>query len=90
MNSSVIALLALCFSLACLIYLRQSDPKRRRVLSLPLWSKRRYVKQAWFLFFLPGAVLIYLHSFSAFIIWFASLSLLGWLIVISFKKRLSN
>jgi hypothetical protein len=78
MNTVILTLLALTISGLSLVYLRASDPKLRRVYGLLRWGTKRYVNAALFVCFLPGLVLILLANFSAFIMWFAALSLVGW------------
>lgn len=78
MNTVILTLLALSVSGLSLVYLRASDPKLRRVYGLPGWGTKRYVNSALFVCFLPGLALLVLPNFSAFIMWFAALSLVGW------------
>lgn len=82
MNIVLFTLTALIVSLLCLLYLRKSDPKRRRVYRLGVWDKKRYESTAWILCFLPGFTLLFIAEYSAFILWFAALSLLGWAVAI--------
>ena len=82
MSIQLITLIALSLSLLCLLYLRKSDPKLRRVYRLTQWGKKRYANTAWFLCFLPGVVLLSVTQYSAFIMWFAALSLVGWALAI--------
>jgi hypothetical protein len=78
MNTVILTLLALSISGLSLVYLRASDPKLRRVYGLAGWGTKRHVNAALVVCFLPGLALILLANFSAFIMWFVALSLVGW------------
>ena len=80
-------LLALVTSLLLLLYLRNTDPKRRRVHHQPAWHKERYQKITWIMSMLPGAVLLFLEIYAAFIMWFAAFSLIGWLVAVPKPKK---
>lgn len=82
MNNIAITLLALGVSFLAMLYLRNTDPKRRRSHRLPTLSKKRYQRLGWILSLTPGLVLLLLHVYPAFIMWFAAFSLIGWFIAL--------
>lgn len=86
MSIETSTLLALAASLFCLLYLRNSDPKRRRVFRLTKWDKKRYVTFAWLLCLFPGILLLVVEYYASFIMWFAALSFLGWIIALPKPK----
>ncbi|PCJ33166.1 MAG: hypothetical protein COA90_00600 [Gammaproteobacteria bacterium] len=86
MSVQLITLLACAVSFTCLVYLRNRDPKRRRVFRLAVWDKKRYPTLAWLLCFIPGVVLLYIEQYSAFIMWLAALSLIGWTVALPKPK----
>ncbi len=84
MNTEILTFLSLLVSFAALLYLRNSDPKLRRVYGLSSWGTKRYVKQALFICLAPGIFLLLIACYSAFIMWFAAFSLVGW--IVAWKK----
>ncbi|OUR74601.1 hypothetical protein A9Q78_00250 [Methylophaga sp. 41_12_T18] len=82
MSSQWLTLFALVTSLICLLYLRNTDPKRRRVFRLTKWDSKRYSGLAWLLCFVPGVALLVTAQYPAFIMWFAALSVVGWLVAL--------
>lgn len=87
MSVELATLLALVVSLLCLLYLRNSDPKRRRVYRLSVCGKKRYVTLGWILCFLPGVLLLSFELYSSFIMWFVALSLVGWIVALPKPKK---
>lgn len=90
MTIVISTLLALVISFVSFLYLRNTDPKRRRVHHQPAWQQKRYQKIIWVVSILPGAVLIFLETYAAFIMWFAAFSLIGWLVAIPKPKRIKQ
>lgn len=86
MNNEIATLMALTVSLLCLLYLRNTDPKRRRVYRLPVLEKARWPSLGWLMCLLPGAVLLYAENYAALIMWFAALSVVGWCIALPKPK----
>lgn len=86
MTIEIATLIALLISFSALVYLRNSDTKRRRVFNLPLWTKPKRHLLAWSVCLLPSIVLLYLGLFAPFIMWFATLSLLGWIVALPKPK----
>lgn len=86
MSTLSVTLLALVASMMFLLYLRHTDPKRRRVFGLANWGTRRYAKQAWILCLSPGLILLLTQFYAAFIMWFAAFSLVGWLMALPKPK----
>ncbi|HDY85445.1 hypothetical protein LCGC14_0560460 [marine sediment metagenome] len=86
MTTEIATLLALLVSLAALVYLRNTDTKRRRVFKLPLWTKPKFDFIAWSVCLLPSVVLLCLELYGPFIMWFAALSLLGWFVALPKPK----
>jgi amino acid transporter len=86
MTSEIATLIALVISCVALVYLRNTDTKRRRVFNLPLWTKPQFQLYAWSVCLLPGIILLYLAMYAPFIMWFAALSLLGWFVALPKSK----
>jgi hypothetical protein len=86
MTIEIATLLALVISFASLLYLRNTDAKRRRVFNLPVWTHPKFQILAWGVCVLPGIILLYLALYSPFIMWFAALSLLGWFVALPKPK----
>lgn len=82
MINVICTVLALGVSLMAMLYLRNSDPKRRRSHRLPSWGGVRYQRLAWIVSLAPGLLLLAWPLYSAFIMWFAAFSLVGWLIAL--------
>lgn len=87
MSNELVTLAALCLSLLCLIYLRNTDPKRRRVYRLNALTGSRLSALGWLLCLIPGVVLFYLEFYGPFIMWFAALSVIGWLVSLPKPKQ---
>jgi amino acid transporter len=86
MTIELATLIALTISFISLVYLRNTDTKRRRVFNLPLWTKPKFQLVAWSVCLLPGVILLYLALYAPFIMWFAALSLLGWFVALPKPK----
>lgn len=82
MNNMTMTLLALAVSCIAMLYLRNTDSKRRRSHRMPSWDKPRYTSLAWTISFIPGVVLLTIDATAAFIMWLAAFSLIGWLIAL--------
>lgn len=82
MTNVIFTLLAMAVSLVAMLYLRNTDPKRRRSHRLPVLHQKRHQSLGWILSVIPGVVLLLLHVYPAFIMWFAAFSLIGWLIAL--------
>jgi len=88
MSIEIATLMALATSFVALVYLRNSDTKRRRVFKLPLWTQPKFNVLAWSVCLLPSVILIYFEMYAPFIMWFATLSLLGWVIALPKPKSI--
>ena len=82
-------LAALAISLPALYALRWTDPKRRRILELPMLTGQRRTVLPWLGVFLPGIVLFVIGASAALIIWLAALTVLGWLLA-QHRRRASS
>lgn len=89
MSVEINTLMALAVSLIALFYLKQVDPKRRRVYRLPKMTRgeKKYTRIAWLFSLIPGLVLLVMQDYSEFIMWFAAYSLLGWLVALPKPKK---
>ena len=79
--TAILALLATSLTLAGLLYLALTDKKRRRILALPAPRFRRRTPVALLAVFGPGVLLLVGNQSAGFLIWFATTSVLGWLVV---------
>ena len=70
-------LAAILVSLAGIILLAASDPKRRRVFGLPE-ARRRPVALACLCLVAPGLALLIAGQPAAFVMWLAAVPLVGW------------
>lgn len=86
MTIEIATLIALTITFSALVYLRNSDTKRRRVFNLPRWTRPKFQLLAWSICLLPGVILLYLTLYAPFIMWFAALSLLGWIVALPKPK----
>ncbi len=86
MNVTVLTAIAMTVSVIALLYLRNTDAKRRRSHHLPAWDKPRYAVLAWLFSCLPGVTLLLLQAYAAFIMWYAAYSLVGWLVALPKPK----
>jgi hypothetical protein len=75
-------LIALAVSLAAFMYLRLTDPRTRQVYRLPPSSAKRHTGLAWGVSLLPGVALLLTGQNAPFVMWFAALPLLGWLVAL--------
>jgi hypothetical protein len=79
MNGLLLA--AIAFSFAIIVLLWRGDPKRRRVAGMPDLGhgaiRRRLMSAA---VLLPGLALATAGNASAFLVWFGSCALVGWLV----------
>lgn len=87
MQISLMTALALVISVSALLYLRNTDAKRRRSHHLPAWNNKRYTKLAWLLSSMPGLVLIGIEAYASFVMWFAAYSLVGWFVALPKPKQ---
>ncbi|MEM8985128.1 MAG: hypothetical protein AAGC95_00245 [Pseudomonadota bacterium] len=89
MTTVAYSLLTVVFSTMFLLQLRRIDPKRARVLdrdtalvfggtSKPLF---------WGLVFAPAIMLLSLGDIAALVVWFAAITVIGWLISLQHPKR---
>lgn len=90
MNIELMTGLSLVVSLLALLFLRQTDPKRRRIYHLPKWDKKRFSKLAWLVSLTPGPILLIVEAYAPFIMWFAAYSFLGWVIALPKPAAESN
>ncbi|MEM6680337.1 MAG: hypothetical protein AAF675_20930 [Pseudomonadota bacterium] len=75
--TGLLAFLALAVSTAALLYLRVTDPRRRRVFNLPpLDRDRPLLAQA--ALWLPAVGLILLGNLAALVIWMGGIAVIGW------------
>lgn len=72
------SLLALAISVAGLVYLTATDPKRRR--SFRLSARPRFAIVGWIVAIAPGAALLVAGETAAFLIWIAAATIVGWLL----------
>ncbi|WP_439515743.1 hypothetical protein [Oceanibaculum nanhaiense] len=79
MTTVTVTLAAILLSLAGIIVLTATDPKRRRVSGLPE-AKRRPAALANVLIFAPGIALLIAGQSAAFVMWLAAVPLAGWLL----------
>lgn len=77
MTPVLATLAAILVSLAGIILLIASDPKRRRVFGLPE-ARRRPATLACLLILAPGAALLIAGQSAAFVMWLAAVPLVGW------------
>ena len=77
--TTTLTLAAVAVSLAGLVYLAATDPKRRRAFNLPPCS-RRLALFAWIVVFAPGAALLAAEQTAAFVIWLGAGTIAGWLV----------
>ncbi len=73
-----LTLTAVLVSAGAVAYLMATDPKRRRAFDRPEPVRGRSPWAASLILFLPGIVLGYLGNWSAFTIWFAAITVIGW------------
>ncbi|MFO7483774.1 hypothetical protein [Oceanibaculum nanhaiense] len=79
MTTVIVTLAAILLSLAGIIVLTATDPKRRRVSGLPE-ARRRPAALASILIFVPGIALLIAGQSAAFVMWLAAVPLAGWLL----------
>jgi hypothetical protein len=77
MTPVLATLAAILVSLAGILLLAASDPKRRRVFGLPE-ARRRPVTLACLCLAAPGAALLIAGQSAAFVMWLAAVPLVGW------------
>ncbi len=83
MNILGITLISLAVSSVFLYRLRQLDPKRRRIHKLAKMTQdKERTRLLWLLVFSPALPLLIGKLFSALIMWFAGLFLLGWMMAV--------
>jgi hypothetical protein len=76
-----ILIAAIAFSAALIVLLWRSDPKRRRVAGLPAATDGANARRLIALvLLLPGAAFAALGDSAAFMVWFGSCAVGGWLI----------
>lgn len=75
-------LIALAVSLVAFVYLRLTDPRIRQVYRLPASSTKRYTGLAWLISLLPGVILLLTGQNTPFVMWFAAVPLIGWLVAL--------
>lgn len=80
MMTLVLTVLAVLTSLTVLLLLRYNDPKRRRVLKRRHQRVKGRTVWLWSAAFIPGPILIGVGDVSAFLCWFASLTVIGWIL----------
>lgn len=72
------AIAALIVSVAVLIHLARTDPKRRRVFGMPEYEGRRWVWLSLAVLCAPGIALLASGDAAGFTIWLGALTVLGW------------
>lgn len=77
MMTVTVTLAAILLSLAGIVALTVTDPKRRRVSGLPE-ARRRPLALASLLIFAPGIALLIAGQSAAFVMWLAAVPLAGW------------
>lgn len=77
MMTVTVTLAAILLSLAGIVLLTATDPKRRRVFGLPD-AKHRPAGLACLLILVPGVVLLIAGQSAAFVMWLAAVPLAGW------------
>lgn len=76
--NTLITLLGIGVSLAALLWLSATDPKRRRSFGLPVHSGPRRPGLAWAIALLPGLFLPSLAGGPGLVLWLGSLTVIGW------------
>ncbi|EKE78928.1 hypothetical protein P24_01215 [Oceanibaculum indicum P24] len=77
MMTVTVTLAAILLSLAGIVLLTATDPKRRRVFGLPD-AKHRPAVLACLLILAPGVALLIAGQSAAFVMWLAAVPLAGW------------
>lgn len=77
MMTVIVTLAAIGLSLAGIVLLTATDPKRRRVFGLPD-AKHRPAALACLLILAPGVALLIAGQSAAFVMWLAAVPLAGW------------
>ena len=81
MTTFLLFLIAGVVSIVGVVLLRARDEKRLRVFGIPGEAFSPLLRAGlWTVVLLPGAVLLLLSQFSAFLSWFGVLTVAGWLI----------
>lgn len=80
MNASL-TLLAIAISLAALLWLSFTDPKRRRSFARPAYSGPRRTGLAWTVALLPGLLLPVIAGGPGVVLWFGALTVTGWALI---------
>lgn len=69
---------AVLISVAVLVHLARSDPKRRRVFGLPDYEGRRWTKASLAILAAPGLLLLVSGDAAGFTVWLGALTVTGW------------
>lgn len=75
---ALIIIAALAASLAALIHLARTDPKRRRVFGLPEYQRKRRSRLLLAVLIVPGITLLATGDAAGFTIWLGALTVTGW------------
>lgn len=76
--AAIAVFVALGVSVAALIHLAHTDPKRRRVFGLAEYDGRRWTYPSLALLALPGVLLLVSGNGAGFTVWLGALTVLGW------------
>lgn len=87
MHNETITFFAILLSSVCLLYLRNTDPKRHSAHRLPAPTHRRHTLLAWLLCLSPSLFLLMFEYYAPLILWFSALTILGWLIALPKPKK---
>ena len=79
--NTFLTLLAIAVSMAALLWLSHTDPKRRSAFRLPPFTGARHVRLAWAVALLPGLVVIPLGGGPGFVLWLGALTVVGWALI---------
>lgn len=90
MMIEIATLMGLAVSSVTLLYLRNTNTKRRRIYNLPKLTRPDFQAVAWLVCLLPGLILLSLALYSSFIMWFMALSLVGWGVAVPQPKNIKR